>query len=590
MESNAVSSLSSHDKLLLMARLLGYREMPVDITTFVNDPYYLGKTFGGGKLFPAWLDVLKQMFPDPIRSPYLVVVLTGAIGTGKSTLSKIAALYTEYKVNCLIDPPTTFNLADTKGIQFIWFHVSGEKAYKDFITSIRKIKKESAYWSNTRYKRVSHVIDGVRTNNSIGSDILYYNLSELAFVKPEVAKYKLTQALQRFESRFQTAIGFFGTIVIDSSARTDNSIVDNYINNNPFSAKGMVLTVRMSIWKAKSHLGIYFNEGSFKVYIGDANNKAHIIRDDEDISKLDPDRIEVVPNELRSNFEQDLIGSLQDKAGISTRSTSTWLPDPNIVYRSFSRELTYPETISVDFYDLEDGLYDRLAHVIDTLPKDRIYYLRFDLGIVRDRCGMALGYVSDYKVEEVDGIKIALPIYSLPIILQISHKSKQQTSLTHIYGFILKLSKVLELGDVSFDQFASVQILQDLTRAKIPCKRISVDRTTNPYNYFKTCMMKSQIDGVNNPLLIKEVLGLRYTKGKIDHAPGGITTKNSMVPGKDIADAVSGCIWDMYGDGKKAARVSKAASTSNQLGLLRTLAGIDPVLNVQSMINNIWES
>lgn len=59
-----------------------YDTQPVDIMTFVNDPYYLGNTYGG-KLYEIWEKTLKQIYPIPYFSPYYEIVLSAAIGAGK---------------------------------------------------------------------------------------------------------------------------------------------------------------------------------------------------------------------------------------------------------------------------------------------------------------------------------------------------------------------------------------------------------------------------------------------------------------------------------------------------------------------------
>lgn len=577
-----------------MARLLGYKEMPVDIETFVNHPYYLGNTFAEGRLFPAWLDELKDLFPDPIRVKYLIVVLTGAIGTGKSTFSKIAALYTEYKLNCMEDPKRAFGLADTKGIQMLWFHVSGDKAQKDFIDSIKIIKKASPYWNKIAKEgkphKISHTIDGVRTNNSIGSDILYYNLSELSFIPPDKAKYKLDQACKRFESRFQMAVGFSGNIVIDSSARENTSIVDDFIRNNPFSEKGLVKIVRMSIWKAKAHLNLYFREGKFDVYLGDATHKPFIIPDGYNRRELDPERIIVVPMELKPHFIRNIVGALQDQAGISTNSTGRWLQDVDKIKECFSEPLNYPETLVVDFYDLQDTLMDHLRDaILSLIPRDKICYMRWDLGIARDRAGLAIGYFDEYEViKDEHGSDIKIPSYCLPILVQVSRKSGQETSLTHIFQFIVAFSMLRELGNVSFDQYASQQIIQDCKRKKIHVSRISVDRTAVPYDYFKRMILQNKIRGAANTLIHKELAGLRYVKGKVDHQPGGITSHKSEIPGKDIADAASGCVWDMYQNLGKASQVSNIEAADMQNQIMNQIVTESSEAQIQEMLKTIW--
>jgi hypothetical protein len=54
-----------------------YRTYPPDITTFVNDPYFLG-TIHGESLFPVWRKLLPEIYPAPLCKAYEEVILSTA--------------------------------------------------------------------------------------------------------------------------------------------------------------------------------------------------------------------------------------------------------------------------------------------------------------------------------------------------------------------------------------------------------------------------------------------------------------------------------------------------------------------------------
>ena len=76
--ADKISQLPKDQQLLVTAELLGYREMPVDIDTFLDDPYYMGEL--SKNLYPFWRDVLRKIFPTPIHTSTPILVFTGAIG------------------------------------------------------------------------------------------------------------------------------------------------------------------------------------------------------------------------------------------------------------------------------------------------------------------------------------------------------------------------------------------------------------------------------------------------------------------------------------------------------------------------------
>ncbi|MGA7622106.1 MAG: hypothetical protein WB630_04230 [Candidatus Acidiferrales bacterium] len=61
---------------------------PVDVRTFCEDPYYLGSILHDG-LYPKLLDDLIELFDGS----YMEVLLTGAIGYGKSTMAEVGMCY-----------------------------------------------------------------------------------------------------------------------------------------------------------------------------------------------------------------------------------------------------------------------------------------------------------------------------------------------------------------------------------------------------------------------------------------------------------------------------------------------------------------
>lgn len=109
-----------------------YAEVPVDIETFLHDPDYLGKglTTDEGKftVFPYWEDMLKKLFPTNISTSYNTLVLSGAIGLGKSFVAVICMLYMLYRMLCLEDPYKHFGLQPIDHITFSIMNITLDAA------------------------------------------------------------------------------------------------------------------------------------------------------------------------------------------------------------------------------------------------------------------------------------------------------------------------------------------------------------------------------------------------------------------------------------------------------------------------------
>ena len=86
-----------------------YEEKPVNIRQFIMDPFYIGNSTNNGQaIWPSWLDTLSDIF-SPTRDLTLLL-LSGAIGTGKSTVACIGLSYITYKLLCLKDPSRYYNI------------------------------------------------------------------------------------------------------------------------------------------------------------------------------------------------------------------------------------------------------------------------------------------------------------------------------------------------------------------------------------------------------------------------------------------------------------------------------------------------
>ena len=80
-----------------------YEEVPVDIMTFICDDRFLGKsTRQGTSIYPFWKKKYVEIFDT--NKDYLEIVLTGAIGIGKTRTAVVCLCYLLYLIMCLKNP------------------------------------------------------------------------------------------------------------------------------------------------------------------------------------------------------------------------------------------------------------------------------------------------------------------------------------------------------------------------------------------------------------------------------------------------------------------------------------------------------
>lgn len=109
-----------------------FEEIPVDIETFIKDPEYLGGSYvneqGKCIIYPFWIDKFKELFRDG-KTNFNEVILTGAIGLGKTTIAVVGTAYTIYKLMCLKNPQQYYEQKPNSKIYVAFFNITLELSY-----------------------------------------------------------------------------------------------------------------------------------------------------------------------------------------------------------------------------------------------------------------------------------------------------------------------------------------------------------------------------------------------------------------------------------------------------------------------------
>jgi hypothetical protein len=130
-------SQEGQSEILEQLQFGDFAEVPVDIDTFLDDDRYLGKglwevdQMSGTRrctIFPYWRETLKKLFPDNLTTAYNTLILTGAIGIGKSFVGVIAMIYLLYRMLCLKDPYGYFGMQPIDKITFSMLNITLDAA------------------------------------------------------------------------------------------------------------------------------------------------------------------------------------------------------------------------------------------------------------------------------------------------------------------------------------------------------------------------------------------------------------------------------------------------------------------------------
>lgn len=136
-----------YDSLLLA----DYKEIPVDIETFLTDDRYLGIPWkdiaGKSKLYPYWLEKLKQLFPSNTTTAVNTFIASGGRGLGKTDVCVNAVMtYMLYRIMCLKDPLSFFSLKQTDKIVFAFMNIKLDLAEEIAQDKFQKTIQQSPWF------------------------------------------------------------------------------------------------------------------------------------------------------------------------------------------------------------------------------------------------------------------------------------------------------------------------------------------------------------------------------------------------------------------------------------------------------------
>ena len=121
LEGYSEEDLAAALELLENPHWLEFSHIPVDFKTFVESPYYLNSA---NVLYPEVLRCGSELN----SGDYEEGVLTGGIGTGKTTLALFSTAYQLYLLSCYTNPQRSFGLDPASEIVFIFQSINAKLA------------------------------------------------------------------------------------------------------------------------------------------------------------------------------------------------------------------------------------------------------------------------------------------------------------------------------------------------------------------------------------------------------------------------------------------------------------------------------
>lgn len=559
--------------------LADYKEIPVDIITFIKDPKYLGKAWhlanGKCKLFPAWEQKLKDIFPDNVSTAYNNLILSGARGLGKSEIAVTCGLYLLYRVMCLKNPHDYFNLKPTEKIAFAFMNITEVLAMDIGVSKFQSTVQTSPWfmergtitgkneliWNPPDY---INIIIGSQPRHVIGQAIYFGFMDEISFIpNNDVEKQKekaldiIDTAIGGMKTRFTNRGKNPGLIVLASSKRSEKSFLETHMKKKAQTDGDNTYIVDEPVWNIRP--ASEYSGKKFNVALGNKFLVSEVMPDNANLIewKNKGYKILEVPVEYKANFLEDIDRALCDYAGVSSSDITKYISASRLqaiknknIQNPFIKDVIEVGNAPDDFVQYYD-FFDLSR--IDSKLKYKPLYIHLDMSLSGDKTGIGGVWIIGKKPHQ-DGIPDSKEMYfQTAFSISIKAPKGYQVSFEKNRQFIYWLKQQgFNIKGVSSDTYQSADLAQQLIAKKYKYEIISVDRVKDgvcqPYQYFKSTIYEERIKMYDSELLTEEILGLeKNSSGKIDHPDGGRSGS------KDACDSICGALWNASRNGQEYA-------------------------------------
>lgn len=582
--------------------LADFKEIPVDIDTFIESETYLGKTNRCGQaVYPFWRRTLHEIFSA--GNKYHEIILTGATRIGKSSTAITATAYMLYRLMCLRDPQKFFNKKDVSKFSILFFNITKDLAkgvaYREFNDTLKESPWFNAHGTfsnsveNFYYKPEGGkvIIDyGSDASHGLGQQVFVGFMDECNFSKAGIKDVNKAKAHMRdtyntistrVKGTFKHGGEVFGKVFAVSSKRSDSDFMESYVQEQLNAGAGEHMYISDAPqWEVLPRET--FAKETFFIAVGDRYHKGFVVPDNQCFPdaihelKTQGYRILEPPIDMKSDFNADFDIALRDLAGIANVGALSFITQ-EIISLCINRERRNPfynDVLQIginDSYSIEEFFHiDEVPEIFKRIP----IYLHMDLSLINDKTGLSAGGITNrVDIMGDDNKKISMPFFTHMFSVAIQAPRGDKIPYAKIVSFICWLRrKGFNIIDASRDQFQSEYVGQQLESQGFTSTKLSLDRTPDGYIALKDILADKRIDMLDSSLLQDELVHLQQdsiTK-KVDHPAGG---------SKDVADSFAGWIWNAT-----KSNPGVIVSTKNIVSAIKSVNNINHKLNTSTSV------
>lgn len=538
-----------------------YKCNPVDMKTFIHDPYFLG-TIYSDIIFPIWEKTLCDIYPAPFCKKYNEACLSCATRAGKSTVLVISALYEIYLLLCMISPARTLNVKNSANLTFAFLSKDNPTACSQLGEDVHKGLTLSPFFVDNIQNNLSFSnLDkkGVQVTNNIllkagstvnvltGTDLIFGCLDEANMPSPKIAAENLVATrtklyrtmVDRRNATFSKSPALTGMIWLTSSPMDEGDVIGERIDEiKKHDIKNVFILDNIPRWEARGES----RAETFDFFLGSNTQDPCIVEEsDIDVSEIPLDRIIQVPRttEYLNYFRTKPRLAIQEVAGRRTVAENAFFNSVSVFKEVFNKKnhiFTQDDLrVNVDsFTEISDYLYNKEYFLHPDNP-NCYRYIHLDMAEKKDRFGIASVYCDMVKYTSEEGEEIRRRKYYIDFCLGISSSGGGAVDLLKILEFVYKLKQNgYPVKKVSTDSHQGELARQILRRHGVITEYQSVETSKDAYYFLKNLILTKTLSGYENPLLTGELAGLRETNKRVE---------KSKATTDDLCDALAGACY-----------------------------------------------
>lgn len=558
-ELSDTGTSSTYDNLWLQ----DYKEIPVDLDTFLCDDRYLGKTNREGEaIYPFWKTSMHDIFDN--GNKYHECVFTGATRIGKTSTAITCSCYMLYRMMCLRDPQKFFNKKDVSKFSIMFFNITKDMAkgvaYREFNDTLHSSPWFQQHGAFSKSERNFYYIPedgkieidyGSEAAHSIGKQIFIGFMDECNFARAGVkdvkkAKERMKElydsVVARVEGTFRVQGEVWGKVFAVSSKKSDSDFMEDHVQSQLAAGNSHMIVFDKPQWEVLP--SSQFNPERFWIAVGDRHRRGFVLTDESEEARKELQNqgysLMQVPLDMKTNFLSDFDISLRDLAGIAVPGALSFITQEFIDLCTGDRHNPfYQEILEIgtrDTYTIEEFFH------MELVDKNLMKYPMFidvDLSLNDDKTGISgCAITGRTDIKSDDGKILSVPTFSHIFSIDIKAPRGDKIPYAKVTAFILWLRRSgFDIERISRDQFQSEYMGQLLESEGFTVDKLSVDRTPDGYLAFRSLLLEQRIDLLPVQVLQDELIHLQRDSitGRVDHPVGGA---------KDMSDSVVRCTWN----------------------------------------------